>query len=251
MFKRPGLALGFTLIEMSIVLVVIGLILSGGIVAVTPIVQNSKISETDGKLDRIEQALILHVIRYGCLPCPANPADDSFAVAAAGRANAGGTYTSGCDADPCTNAQGVLPWVNLGISENDASDAFGARFSYAISNGLQNTSGMLRVPPDSYPSGSITVANAGGTNLTTEAAYVLISHGPDRIFGYREQTGAQTNVDPSGSTLQDNNNGGAPSYIQNDPIGVTGVNFIDDIVRWRTAPFVVQLCGSNACGNPS
>ena len=69
MMKRAGLAVGFTLIEMSIVLVVIGLVLSGGIAAVTPIVQNTKVAETNQKLDRIEQALILHVIRNGCLPC--------------------------------------------------------------------------------------------------------------------------------------------------------------------------------------
>ncbi len=63
--------LGFTLIEMAIVLVVMGILISGGLLAVAPVIENSKVSETNQKLDRLEQALIVHVIRNGCLPCPA------------------------------------------------------------------------------------------------------------------------------------------------------------------------------------
>lgn len=143
MIKRAGLAAGFTLIEMSIVLVVIGLVLSGGIAAVTPIVQNTKISETNQKLDRIEQALILHAIRYSCLPCPGTPGNAST-VATAGQAVAGGTpYTTGCQAAACTNPQGIVPWANLGITETEASDGFGTRISYAITANLQNTDGII------------------------------------------------------------------------------------------------------------
>ncbi len=53
MAKRIGLSLGFTLIEMAIVLVVVGLIVSGGIIAVAPVLQGAKVSETGGRLDRL------------------------------------------------------------------------------------------------------------------------------------------------------------------------------------------------------
>ena len=220
MIKRAALAAGFTLIEMAIVLVVIGLVLSGGIVAVTPIVQNTKVSETNQKLDRIEQALILHAIRYSCLPCPAAPGNAST-VATVGQAVAGGTpYTSGCQAGACTNAQGVVPWINLNLSETEASDGFGTRISYAITANLQNTDGMKRTPPAGYPAGTITVQNAAGVEVTggvgNRAAYVLISHGKDQIYGYRAQTGTQNAVDPTGSTVQDNNNN-APHTFKTIP----------------------------------
>ena len=167
MVKRIGLTLGFTLIEMAIVLVVIGLLLSGGLTAIAPVIQNSKISETNQKLDRIEQALILHVIRYSCLPCPAT------GTGTAGQADAGGVYI-GCPTAPtaCTNAQGVVPWINLGLSEADITDGFGNRISYAIGTtaNLQNNGEMLRVPPSGYPAGDLPVSNLAGTPITTSAA---------------------------------------------------------------------------------
>ncbi len=173
MVKRIGLTLGFTLIEMGIVLVVVGLLLSGGLTAVAPVIQNSKISETNQKLDRIEQALILHVIRYSCLPCPATGADASGAVTE-GQAAAGGVYT-GCPAAPtnCDNVRGVVPWVNLGLSEADVTDGFGTRISYAIGTAnLQNSGEMVRVPPSGYPAGTVTVNNLQGTQIAGWCALI-------------------------------------------------------------------------------
>jgi prepilin-type N-terminal cleavage/methylation domain-containing protein len=249
MIKRAAMAAGFTLIEMAIVVVVIGLLLSGGIAAVTPVVQGTKVSETKSKLDRVEQALVLHVIRFGCLPCPATPGTAST-VATAGQADAGGTYTTGCDADACTNAQGVVPWVNLDLSETDASDSFDARFSYAITAGLQNANSMVRTPPATYPTGTLVVNNTTPVQITAAAAYVLISHGPDRAYGFSVQTGIQGGADAGPSTPQLANSNGTP-FVQDDVIQLPGTTFFDDIVRWRSAPFIIQLCGANACGNPA
>lgn len=250
--KRAGLALGFTLIEMAIVLVVIGLLLSGGIVAITPVVQGTKVSETKSKLDRVEQALVLHVIRYGCLPCPATPGTAST-VATAGQASAGGTpYATGCQAGACDNTLGVVPWVNLEISESDAADGFGKRFTYALSPGLQSTDGMTRTPPSGYPAGTLDVNNIAGTAITSAAAYVLISHGSDGAFGYGTQTGTRAAADTVGSVPQLENSDNDDDFIQDELFqNQASTNFFDDVVRWRSAPMIVQLCGANACGNPA
>ena len=250
MVKRAGLALGFTLIEMGIVLVVIGLILSGGIVALTPIVQNTKISETNGIMDRVEQALVLHVIRYGCLPCPAAPGSAST-DANAGRAVAGGAaYSTGCQAAACDNAQGIVPWVNLDLSENNVSDGFGTRLSYAITPNLHVANSMVRTPPATYPAGTLVVNNTTPVQITAAAAYTLISHGPNRVWGYRSQTGGQLAVDPNASVPELANSNGTP-FVQDEVTLLLGATYFDDIVRWRSAPFIIQLCGSNACGNPA
>ena len=69
---------GFTLIEMAIVMVVIhGLLISGGLLALSPVIQSSKISDTSAHLDRLEQSLTVYVIQNGCLPCPADSTADS------------------------------------------------------------------------------------------------------------------------------------------------------------------------------
>lgn len=248
------MARGFTLIEMAIVLVVIGLVFSGGLVAVAPVLQSSKGNETLAKLDRIEQALTLYVIRYGCLPCPAEPGT------ASGGANAGWShgaayYNSGCTAacDATTVAtQGVVPWVTLGLSEEEGRDGFGERIDYALTAALVATNGMVRTPPATYPSGTLTVqmstANSS-TQQTTAAAYVLISHGIDRSLGWN--AAGQRFVDPNSSADQTQNSNGTP-FVQDLPIrNTTDYNYFDDIVRFRTAPIIIQLCGTNACGNPA
>ncbi len=262
---RAKLARGFTLIEMAIVMVVIGLLLSGGLVAVAPVLQNSKVAETNQRLDRIEQALILHVIRNGCLPCPADPALASTS-SNAGRANDNGTYyppvsgtSTGCAATSCQNSVGVVPWINLGISEADATDGFGARISYSVAVGPELSNGMVRTPPSTYPAPTtgVQINNYGGVEQTggteaTRAAYALISHGPDRYEAYLAGTGTHiTTGANSGSTTQQQNDGSNRIFIQDDLHAQSGTSYFDDIVRWRTAPMIVQMCGTNACGNPA
>lgn len=264
MTLRGKLARGFTLIEMAIVLVVIGLVFSGGLLAVAPVLESSKGNETLAKLDRIEQALTLYVIRYGCLPCPADPG------IATGTANAGwahgataplyynGSCNTACDAALVTAGQGVVPWVTLGLSEEEAKDGFGYRIDYAVAAALVVTNGMVRTPPSTYPSGNLvvqmTVANSG-TQTTTAAAYVLISHGLDHSLAWN--AAGQQFPDPNAGPDQTNNSNGTP-FVQDLAARNTGtvtaggtVTYFDDIVRFRTAPIIIQLCGSNACGNPA
>lgn len=259
-------ARGFTLIEMAIVLVVIGLVFSGGLLAVAPVLESSKLNETNAKLDRIEQALIVYVIRYGCLPCPADPS------IATGTTNAGlsfGTgapthYSSGCNAScdfaAASPAQGAVPWATLGLSEEEGKDAFGERIDYAVTPTLVATNSMVRTPPATYPAGTLEVTVTAATNSTaiatrprntSAAAYVLVSHGIDRSLAWNS-AGSQ-NADPNSSTDQTENSDGTP-FIQDLPqrnTGAANVNYFDDIVRFRTAPMIIQLCGANACGNPA
>jgi prepilin-type N-terminal cleavage/methylation domain-containing protein len=258
------LARGFTLIEMAIVMVIIGLLLSGGLVAVAPVIQNSKVAETNQRLDRIEQALILHVIRNGCLPCPADPSLTST-NSNAGRANDNGTYyppvtgtASACAATSCQNTLGVVPWINLGLSEPDVTDGFGARIAYSVAVGVELANGMVRTPPATYPAPTtgIQINNYSGVEQTggtaaTRAAYALISYGPDRFQAYLAVSGTQITQSPNSSSAHQTENDGTDRLFQQDDFHAqSGSTYFDDIVRWRTAPMIIQLCGTNACGNP-
>jgi prepilin-type N-terminal cleavage/methylation domain-containing protein len=255
---RKKLARGFTLIEMSIVLVVIGLVLSGGLLAVAPVLQSSKTSETNQRLDRIEQALLVYAIRNGCLPCPA---DRALATTAAnsttvGRAHAGATYyANGCRGTACSNTEGAVPWITLGLSEAEITDGFGARIEYALSPNLQNVSGLVRTPPSSYPAGSITVQTRLAGAVTAEAAYVLVSHGLDRsnsILAVSATAVADIYASPNQLNNRNIASGITPA-VQDEIFAPTGAGtaYFDDLVRFRTAPLMIQLCGSNACGNPA
>lgn len=248
MISPVGRTRGFTLIEIAIVLVVIGLLLSGGLLSLAPVIQSSRVNETESKLDLLEEALILHAIVNGCLPCPATGATASTA-ATVGQAVDDAAYNTGCADNNCAATQGVVPWQNLGISEEDATDGFGYRIGYATVSALTVTSGMDRT--GGYPAGNLTVTNITPVNLTTAAAYVLISHGDDHRGGFQKITGA-AGPTTTGTANQVENDDGDTTFIQNErdfSLTFGNANYFDDIVRWRTAPIIVQLCGPGSCGN--
>lgn len=250
-----AMARGFTLIEMAIVLVVIGLILSGGLLTLSPVLQGSRVSDTKSKLDAIEDALLVYSIQHNCLPCPAT------ATTATGGANVGQALpqpldANGCSTGACTNARGVVPWVTLGLPEADATDAWGMRITYAITNGLATNGNMDRNGSDYSPLGTLLVSDLNapaGSAVTTAAAYVLVSHGPDRAFAYAASTG-NLQADPHGSANTDPQGRNAvtssTNFIQDDIRTVENAAYYDDIVRWRSKPVLIQKCGSGSCGNP-
>ena len=262
---------GFTLIEMAIVVVIIGLLLSGSLLAVSPVIQGSKVSDTNARLDRLEQAITVYVIQNGCLPCPADRGLASTS-ANAGWANNGAIYygpthttnAQACSGTATCNAAGVfvgvLPWNTLGISEADITDAWGNRISYAVTGGLTTTAGtsMVRTPPSTYPAGTQVIVNTAAVSQATNGAYVLISYGPDLTYANTATTGAARPpaaytfgaTDASGRNNPANHGTATVAFAQGDYVGTPSTAHFDDLVRWRTAPIIIQGCGPNACGNP-
>lgn len=266
---------GFTLIEISIVLVVIGLLLSGGLVALAPVLENAKRTETENTITKIEDALTLYAIQYGCLPCPANGALAAGAAGVGQASNTNLTYTEECadqngGSGTCTDFAGanVVPWVTLGLQEADVVDGWGNRINYDITANapVQNEAVCATPASDPYSSGIYRcgvnfptnpdtflqvndTAGAEITNLNQRAVYVIVSQGPDGDSARAAESGA-ARADPRPLALsQVENTDGDLIYVQDDPIGLEDATYFDDIVRWKTAPIFIQGCGESACGN--
>jgi prepilin-type N-terminal cleavage/methylation domain-containing protein len=248
MFGR-AVARGFTLIEMAIVLVVIGLVVGGGLAAVGPVIQSTKVTETRAKLDTLEAALTLYAMQNSCLPCPA-PVNTTDGIA---DWNGSGTGPCHASALACGTVRGVVPWGTLGLSRAEGSDAFATRITYEVTDDLTVTDSMERSGTTYTPLGELIVTRASGAGITTTAAYVLVSHGPNRHFGYHEDdtVGTQISGASGTSTVEDLNGDGNSTYIQDDFDSALDAGYFDDIVRWRSKPIIVQMCGDGACGNPS
>ncbi|MEQ1674083.1 MAG: prepilin-type N-terminal cleavage/methylation domain-containing protein, partial [Candidatus Nitrotoga sp.] len=95
---------GFSLIELAIVLLIVGLLLGGLIPTLSSQIEQQRINETRKQLEEIKQALTGFVIANGRLPCADTNAD-------------------GEENSPCTTAataEGLLPWKSLGVAEQDA-----------------------------------------------------------------------------------------------------------------------------------
>ncbi len=267
--KRWARIAGFTLIEIAVVLVVVGLLLSGAMYGIKPVIDSSRTATTNGKLERIELALLAYVMQNGCLPCPAD--GDMATNSATG--NAGwshadtgyygpnhATNNRPCAApggSACNATVGVVPWNTLGIREADMIDGWSSRITYAVAQSLTATTGssMVRTAPASYPAGTLSVNDYGGVSQTTAAAYVLVSHGRDRAGAFSSggatiSTGTTYGAGtPQGANMPANNPG---TFRQDRYHPIPGAaTYYDDIVLYRTAPNMIRDCGPNACGNPS
>lgn len=109
-------------------------------------------------LSKIDAALANFVAQYKRLPCPANGA------IASGLPNAGVEMSF----PACTSQTvGVVPWVTLGISENDAKDLWNGRISYRVDPALAGAATLLMNMSNCDISGTGSVAAGGACRTPT------------------------------------------------------------------------------------
>ena len=148
---------GFTLIEMAIVLLILGLAL-GMVLNVTGGMrdaQNRQLVQT--KLTTLDTALANFVAQNKRLPCPAN------GTIASGAANAGieSPFPATGVCNPAAQTYGVIPWVTLGLTEDDATDPWFGRMTYRVDPALTQIAPLLMDMSNCDPSATGAVG-AGG-----------------------------------------------------------------------------------------
>ena len=183
-------ARGFTLVELAVVLLITGLIVSGVFVVLRAQLEQRDRDETQRRLDAARELLIGFALVNRRLPCPASGA------AGGDEAPIGGGI--------CTNAyNGFLPARTIGFQPVDAQgyalDAWGNRLRYAVSASTWGSSPFARFTKrhvandpaanwniDTTP-GDLVVCSAGtagnqapgagcaaGTSVTNQNAVVLV-----------------------------------------------------------------------------
>ena len=239
--SQPAIAnkqVGFTLVEMAMVLLIIGLLLGGLVPLISGQVEQRRNSETRKQLDEIKEALIGYAIINGRLPCSYDPAASSVAGT---ESFASGAHNAADGV--CSNFYGgYLPAATLGLTGINSSgyvvDAWGNPIRYAVTlwndvytktNGLSST-GISSLPDSSSTSyllvcststGIVTSppsCGATGTSLTSNPGVPVI------IFS-TGKNGAQ-----GGATSSDEaeNVAGKRIFISHDFVQ----NGFDDIVIW-------------------
>lgn len=161
---------GFTLVELTMVLVIISLLVGGMLIGLGTQREISESNESQKQLNEIRDALIGFAVTNGRLPCPADPA------AVTGSAGAGlerVAIAGGCTGGAAAVA-GVLPWATLGVRE---LDSWGRRISYRVTGIFaQPISGQAAFTLAS--NGDINITS-GGASLATNVPAIVLSHGPN------------------------------------------------------------------------
>lgn len=194
---------GFTLVELALVVLVIGLILGAGIAAGTAQLLQQRIDTTRQRESALKAALKAFIARNGRLPCPAIGNLDR-SNAAFGFEAVPDTSSSGTNACPgtvsvgpaCTDDEscvknrsfrGVVPWRSVGMPEETLIDSWGRFITYQVSLAgivnpfdnqvvaMRNVQAMI----GNMPVHSAVPVSSGNqiTNPLDPAVVVLISHG--------------------------------------------------------------------------
>jgi prepilin-type N-terminal cleavage/methylation domain-containing protein len=170
---------GFTLVEMAIVLVIVGLVLGGMFSGLSSMRETAKFKEDQQKLQDIKAALLSFAAINNRLPCPDSDND--------GQENLNGNF--------CQQDYGALPFADLGTH---ASNAYGLAFSYQVNrqadtsdaNDAANSASYFGVcaegacfdkdtPPKSgtLGAGNFTIEDGSTNNLAIHIPILVLSHG--------------------------------------------------------------------------
>lgn len=166
MIRRPTLmqkpfARGFTLVEMSVVLIIVGLLIVTVYPALTLSRMASQRTATQTNLQALMQATAAFVQANGCVPCP-TPA--SVAGPGFGRVR-GDTVTAACNG--CATVEGIPPFVALGIPATMAHDGWGRWISMRVDPALTVAALANVVPPTLPCTASDLAANPVTPTCTT------------------------------------------------------------------------------------
>ena len=208
---------GFSLIEIAIVLVIVGLMIGGLVTPLTVQLEQRKVAETQKALDEAKEALTGYALRYGYLPCPAISAMNGLEDRRGGR----------CNGD---KRVGFLPWATLGLRAGDSWDKL---FRYSVTPAFSDSEQpfTLATPRDI----SIVTRNGGPLLQATalnDIPAMIMSHGKNgfgasSVQGQRQAVAASNNVD------ERSNAAGTNIFISRPASGAQqpGGEF-DDIVVW-------------------
>lgn len=247
--KIRTICAGFSLLEMSVVLAIMGTVMGGGLVMLRGTIDSTRYNTTIARMDIIHKTLLDYSLTFNRMPCPASltldPTNTNYGIEAASNSNTcvGGTpaanFTSSGGA-----AEGAVPTRSLKLPDEYMYDGWGKRFRYAVNPTKTAASSF---PPTSGTACSdgrnLTVNDATGAARSSAALYVLMSHGATGHGGYTQSgtifsagstnTDEQTNCHCNASATATTYTG---TYVQKLPTASTTLtNEFDDIVSYREA----------------
>jgi prepilin-type N-terminal cleavage/methylation domain-containing protein len=170
---------GFSLVELSIVLVVVGILLGGILSGTATLIQSARSREADKQLELIRESLIGFLVENGRLPCADLDQD-------------------GMENGPavCEN-WGYVPFAQLGVSR---TDPWGGGYRYRVDTTFADeTFPTVQSSFTLTDSGNITIEDdendADADTVATGIAVIVISEGANRGAGSLDE----------GENINDNN----------------------------------------------
>jgi prepilin-type N-terminal cleavage/methylation domain-containing protein len=244
--KNTRNASGFTLVELSIVLVIFGLLIGGTLAFLSTQRDIVKLRETEKRLSEIREALIGFAMANGRLPCPALQ----------GAGERGVEYPADGSGDCVRNYTGFVPGITLGVAPTNADgyavDAWENPIRYAVTaaNGKVFTkkgglatkwasgaaASTLEIKDLRICNSASGLSGAGegvscavGADLATSAVAVLVSSGKNGGL-------PPASPDEAANRVLEEASAGAGAFVFHTPTSADSTQGeFDDIVVWLSA----------------
>ena len=214
-FVKKNRKKAFSLIELSIVIVIVSILITGALSVSVNSINNSKSKLTRDRLTEIYKALGNYMVTNKKLPCPAPIIDTKSRTATYGTA----TSTTLCantagvsqSANSTNLVRGMVPIKTLGLPLDMAEDGFGNKFEYIVdknytlaSAGTSPSSGVGDFGTSSTAniliyekagSSAVQLTTTSGTdvaNNNTAAVFALISVGGNKAGAYGYDSTSRT-----------------------------------------------------------
>jgi prepilin-type N-terminal cleavage/methylation domain-containing protein len=211
---------GFTLIEITMVLFILGLLMASFLDPLATRVEQEERNKTQIQLDIIEEILYGYVLQNLALPCP--DCSDNTGGCAAATADDGIadlTVPGICDTEV-----GNLPWTDMGVK---GTDEWNNEFTYRVDDVFADStdgtacaaSATLGVSFSLCSDGDIIVNDlaVAGSNVASLIPAIVVSHGK--------------NWATSASADEAENTDGDATFVDKDYSQTAGAEF-DDLMIW-------------------
>lgn len=179
---------GFTLLELSVVLIIVSLLMAGALSSYAIYLKRQQITKTQDNISNAMEKIAAFQQEYGFLPCPAAPNSADLRATDCNDATALGVQRVATGTLGQSIRIGVLPVSyedpdNPGqtrklVSGEQAIDGWRNRLLYAVIEEKAQDPATFAGP------GSIRVNRYDGTAETTQARFVVLSHGPDGVGAF-------------------------------------------------------------------
>jgi hypothetical protein len=251
----------------------------GGILATLSFLQSKsggdRPAQEGQRFEKIKAALVQFVAANGRLPCPANAIANPEP----------GTENRTALSATCNSPTGTVPWASIGLRRDDAIDGWGWKISYRVYTGTAGSltqdggASMANCETNTgeaagWSAGRTTVSGSAGglcrgTRNTLEseflvgkgltitwfgtavsdAAYVLVSHGPSGLGGFTSGSPAMQTSLPTNASELSNLNATGPFVATNATdatVAPNAANHFDDILAYQKITDLVRLAGVGA-----
>jgi prepilin-type N-terminal cleavage/methylation domain-containing protein len=247
----------YSLIELSIVILIISILITGALSVSVNSINNAKIKVTNDRIAEIYKAIGAYLLANNQLPCPASiikvkGVDSTYGQEVACESaplNAGaGIYQSATSGELY---YGAIPANALGLSNEMMEDGFGSKFVYIV-NYKATTPTVIATPTVGFGgtgmSQFVQVQDKGSvtTTLTSTAVIAIISYGANKAGAFNATSTSQNTRSTDTTDEQDNDatafdTVAGKATFNNNLISVSsGNDTFDDVVFFKTRNAMMQ-----------